>query len=246
MSLICKIIEGNIVKLPLKKGLSWTGATATRPQIAGDKSADACFPASQILMITPLFYVLCEWFAGAWSAAQSFKNGSILTSPHEGTLRLKNCDLWHCSRNWPSSDKPFQIASLIYSWPLLPLSPLSIFPSPQGQRSVLLDKVAEQLSCYCLPTSHPALQASCLHPSAPVVQSHFRYTNDYIHLPAAPWGLEGKEHVDNTKGLQIKEIQGSEIPLKPKGIQLSLKCMWCFRGVLMSYILAGPKKLKIW
>lgn len=60
MSLICKIIERNVVELPLKGDLIWTRARDARPQIAGDKSADARFPASQILMITPLLYVLCE------------------------------------------------------------------------------------------------------------------------------------------------------------------------------------------
>ena len=191
MSLICKIIERNIVELPLKGDLIWTRARDARPQIAGDKSADARFPASQILMITPLLHVLCEWFAAAWSAAKSFKNGSIWTSPHEGTLRLENSDLWYCSRNWPSSDKPLQIACLIYSWPLLPLSPPVNFPhSPQGQLSVLLDKVAEQLLCYRLPTLHPPrlhLLCSC----APITL-HIQYVDDYVHLPAAAQGVRGE------------------------------------------------------
>lgn len=129
-SLICKIIERNIMKLPSKKDLIRTRARAARPQIAGDKSADACFPASQILMITSLLNVLCEWFVGAWSAAQSFRKGSFLTSSDGGTLRLENSDLWYCSGNWPSSDKPHQIAFLIYGWPLLPLYPLSVFLIP--------------------------------------------------------------------------------------------------------------------
>lgn len=84
----------------------------------------------------------------------------------------------------------------------------------------MLDKVGEQRSCYCSPASHPAPQISILHPSAPVLQSHFRYTNDYNHLTAAPQGLEGKEHVDNIKWHQIKEIQGLEILLNPKDIQV--------------------------
>lgn len=130
LSLICKIIERNITQSPLKEYLIRTGARAARLQIAGDKSTDACFAASQILIISPLLHDTCEWFVAAWSAAQSFKSGSILTSPHEGMLRLENSDVWYCSRNWPSSDKPHQIAFLIYSWPLLPLYPLSIFLIP--------------------------------------------------------------------------------------------------------------------
>lgn len=88
---------------------------------------------------------------------------------------------------------------------------------------MLLDKVAEQLSGYCLPMPHTAaLQPPCRRPSAPVVQIHFGYFNDYNHLPTAPGGLEGKEHVDNTKRLRIKEIRGLEKLLKPKGVSTTV------------------------
>lgn len=159
------------MKLPLKKDLIWAGARAARPQIAGDKSADARFPASQILMITPLPCVLCAWSAGAWSAAQSFKNGSILTSPHEGTFRLENSDLWYCSRNWPSSDKPLQIASLIYSWSLLPLYPcqFSPFPSRSALRAVgQSSRTALLLLPAYLTSSSPARMPPPICPCAPI------------------------------------------------------------------------------
>lgn len=87
-------------------------------------------------MITPLLHALCEWFAGAWSAPQSFKNGSILTFLREGAHALENSDLWHSRWNWPSSDKPHQIAFLMYSWPLLLLYPPVNFP-PFPSRSAL-------------------------------------------------------------------------------------------------------------
>lgn len=127
--------------------------------MAGDEPADACFPASQILMITPPFHAVCEWFAAAWSAAQSFKNGSILTFFREGTLILGNSDLWCCCWNWPSSDKPHQIAFLMYSWPLLLLYPLSISPIPLKVSSSAVgqsSRTALQL-LHCLPASHPWL-----------------------------------------------------------------------------------------
>lgn len=176
------------------------------PQIAADKSADAHFPASQILMITPLFYVLCEWFAAAWSAAQSFKNGSILTCPYECT-GLKTLIYGTAAGIDPhrinrSKLLPWYIAGPCYRSP-----PVNFPHSPQGQHSVMLDKVAEQLSCYRLPTSHPALQPTCLQLSAPVLQSRLRYSNDFNHLPAAPQGLEGKEHVDNTKWLESRRYK---------------------------------------
>lgn len=101
-------------------------------------------------MITPLLHALCEWFAGAWSAAQSFKNGSILTFLREGLLTLENSDLWYRHWNWPSSDKPHQIAFLMYSWPLLLLYPPVNFP-PSPSRSALHAVGQSNRTAACLP-----------------------------------------------------------------------------------------------
>lgn len=112
---------------------------------------------------------------------------------------------------------PWYIAGPCYRSPPPPCQ-FPPFPSRSALRAVgQSSRTALLLLPVCLTPSAPRL--SSLLPLRPVLQSHLGYVNGYKHLPAAPRGLEGK-YVDNTKWLQIEEIQGLGILLNPKGIQV--------------------------
>ena len=159
-------------------------------------------------------------FSGAQSAAQSFKNGSILTSPREGLKTLiygtaAGIDPHRINR---SKLPPWYIAGPCYCSP--PPSVNFPFPSRSALHAVgQSSRTALPLLPAYLTSSSPARHAAA--PSAPLLQSHYRYFNDYHHLPAAPRGVRGgRGHVDSTKWLQIKEIQGLDKLLKLRGTRL--------------------------
>lgn len=162
-------------------------------------------------MITQVFCVSCEWFAGAWSAAQSYQNGSVPTSPPPRKARSGSKTLIYGTaagidphRINRSKLPPWYIAGPCYRSP-----PTVNFPhSPQGQLSVLLDKVAERFPLF--PPAQPhmqLLQHSWLHPSGPCAP----ITNGTPSWPRPPspstvW-LE--RHVYNVRRLQVEVFRNT-------------------------------------
>lgn len=111
--------------------------------------------------------------------------------PTKARSGLQTLIYGYCSRNCPSSDKPLQIASLIYGWLLLLLSPLSILAIPLKVSSPCCRTKAEQLcrgtACLHLTSRSPVFRAPPLGPFAPINQHH---------LPAALQGQVVNEHVE--------------------------------------------------
>lgn len=182
------------------------------------------------------------------------KRGSVLTSPHDGALELGNSDLWRCSRNWPSSDKPHQIAFLIYSCPLLPLYPLSILPIPLKVSSPCCRTgVAEQSSCDAARppsvTHGPWLPSRCLAPLShrpprllrrPLSSNHISNTLMIANtFRKQAQGLEEKE------SHQIKETLSSQMLFRSEkklnSVNILRPCILLYARQEASSVLKGQE-----